>query len=293
MAKRQQKVDAQQVQLRIVQLESFLRVWQLVRIANAQRAAAGSLSSFAFRDETAASHAEAYIAFMLYSMLYSLFDRSGIDIRKFQATDPELRDALNALGARWQRIETPVARIRHNVGFHGAKTRAGTEAGMAALLELGQAGAVTAFEIIEDLFHLAPWLSEEAQGAAWIPKGSYPHYHDMLVHRATALEHSRTRYGQVDEVTRRAELAQARQHLDEARVSSAKLVEALSLQNSEQRQGFSKFWEGQIHGVSKRIDDELARLELPAKLEKLQQDVARLVEMQAKSGRVELKPSLE
>lgn len=275
MVREPRALDAQQVQLRIVQLESFLRVWQLVRMAKAQRVITASLGALVFADDGAADRAEAYTSFMLYSMLFSVFDRSGIDVREFQAADPELHHALADLGRRWHRIEKPVSKIRHTIGFHGAKTQAGTQQGLAALSELGTEGAVTAMELIEDLFHLAPWLSAHAQVAKWIPPQHYPLYREMVANRASVLEQSRTRYGNVDESARRAELGHARQALASARAAWAKLVEALSLKDTEEHVTFYKFWEDQLFSLSKRIDSAEGQLDLPAKLDKLQKDAAR------------------
>lgn len=63
---------------------------------------------------------------MYYSYLYSLFDRAGINFADAtQAIEVSLpadtREVRGKILALWSRIENPVTRIRHNVGFHGAR----------------------------------------------------------------------------------------------------------------------------------------------------------------------------
>src|SRR5262249_32951517 len=141
MAKRRNRQsDPQQIQLRIAQLESFLRVWQFVKGPHARR-------PFQFRDDAALQFAEAQIAMMLYSMLFSVFDPSGVDIRRFVAVDPELRQTLSDLCSRWQSIEKPITQVRNNFTFHGARAPAGTQRAMTALQDLGTDGSKTAMEL--------------------------------------------------------------------------------------------------------------------------------------------------
>src|SRR5271157_2034396 len=63
---------------------------------------------------------------MYYSHLYSLFDRAGINFadatQAIQVSLPaDTREVREKILALWSKIENPVTRIRHNVGFHGAR----------------------------------------------------------------------------------------------------------------------------------------------------------------------------
>jgi hypothetical protein len=76
-----------------------------------------------------------------YSFLYSLFDQSGSHFEK--ATEELLPhfptraiEVRNLILDHWKLICGPVTRIRHNIGFHHAKSRKGVEVGYDAYKEL-------------------------------------------------------------------------------------------------------------------------------------------------------------
>jgi hypothetical protein len=76
-----------------------------------------------------------------YSFIYSLFDPSGTNfeyitcahINDFPEKVVEVRDLILE---HWQKIEDPIRRIRHNIGFHQSKKRKGSSNGYESYREL-------------------------------------------------------------------------------------------------------------------------------------------------------------
>jgi hypothetical protein len=147
---------AHQLYFRVMQLDSVHRVHVLVR-------AQTPTHKVTFGSEQVFTFAQTNMLVFLLSMLFSLFDPSGVDLRDLQTQDADLRARLLRLGAKWQQIEKPLAIVRNTIAFHGAETKKGTLAATSAIHALGTAGLVTAFELIREiLFELAPLLRAEA-----------------------------------------------------------------------------------------------------------------------------------
>jgi hypothetical protein len=60
-----------------------------------------------------------------YSYMYSMFDESGVHFEKVTAAiadklPPAIRHIRSKILELWGRVRSPLSRIRHNIGFHGA-----------------------------------------------------------------------------------------------------------------------------------------------------------------------------
>lgn len=89
---------------------------------------------------------------VLLSSLYSVFDRSGTDLSNKKLNVPkDIVETWNRITQKYEAIKNPLTRIRHNLGFHGAKTEDTALNGTKAFNDLGEEGLGTAFQLIEEL----------------------------------------------------------------------------------------------------------------------------------------------
>lgn len=84
---------------------------------------------------------------LLISQLYSLFDKSGLDIRKIETTD----QLLIEIKKDWEKIEKQTTKIRHNLGFHGSKDIKGIKNATSAFNHLGKDGIETIMGLFQKL----------------------------------------------------------------------------------------------------------------------------------------------
>ena len=76
-----------------------------------------------------------------YSYLYSLFDPTGTNfttvVKEIDSSLPEaVREIAFKIGGLWNEIRDPITRIRHNMGFHGARANKGRKDGAAQFYRL-------------------------------------------------------------------------------------------------------------------------------------------------------------
>jgi len=84
---------------------------------------------------------------LILSQLYSLFDKSGLDLQTIETEDEYLKEIIED----WEKIKKPITRIRHNLGSHGAKRINGTKNATSAFLELDKNGIKIAMELFGKL----------------------------------------------------------------------------------------------------------------------------------------------
>jgi len=101
-----------------------------------------------FESKEAFQFAKDNLFILILSQLYSLFDKkSGLDLRKLDNSDELKKEIEND----WKKIEKPITRIRHNLGFHGAKKIEGTKDATKAVKELGRGGITIAMGLFPKL----------------------------------------------------------------------------------------------------------------------------------------------
>lgn len=88
---------------------------------------------------------------ILLSMLYSVFDPSGLNLADKGLSVPDtLKESIQSIRNKWNCIRQPIARIRNNLGFHGTVEK-GTINGTKAFNDLGEKGMEDAFDLIKAL----------------------------------------------------------------------------------------------------------------------------------------------
>lgn len=183
---------ARQAYLRILQLEALARVWQFVRGPHVAR-------PVFFRDDKHLDFAQSNVFVLLLSMLYSMFDKSGLDLRRMQPEDDDLAAGLVALAKQWASISKPITKVRHNFGFHASSSVKGTESATEALAALGGDGLVTALGIVEGLFKLAPQIRAEAKLTYRIPPILRSLFAELVQHFEAAQQALRETFTRLDE----------------------------------------------------------------------------------------------
>ena len=103
---------------RIKTLTSLLRVFDLIHYHYSIRSLPQNFKSV---EEVRESQSTLYIIVLSY--LYSLFDRTGLDITNLEKLSLSLstRNKLNEILELWKPLKAPITKIRHNLGFHGGK----------------------------------------------------------------------------------------------------------------------------------------------------------------------------
>ncbi len=101
---------------RIETLISLFRVFDLIHHHNSTRSLPQNFKSI---EDVNKSQTTLYI--LILSYLYSLFDKSGINIIDLDkaSLSQSSRDKLNEILELWKPLENPITRIRNNLGFHG------------------------------------------------------------------------------------------------------------------------------------------------------------------------------
>ena len=77
----------------------------------------------------------------LYSYIYSLFDPSAVNLKQLpnsviEPLDDEAKQALDMAIAEWDKIKTPISKIRSNIGFHHSKKESGANCGYSSFYEV-------------------------------------------------------------------------------------------------------------------------------------------------------------
>jgi hypothetical protein len=171
---------ARQVFVRLSHVEAIYRAYQFIQIEN-------DFSPIIFVDTPRHEFAKAYMGCVVLSMLYSLFDPSGVDLRNLRPDDRDFREALRELGRKWAPLCNPISRVRSNLTFHAADTIKRATDAEKAIRELGNNGLQEAFELIREIFALAPELRAEAGLSFRMPKSLRPEV-EQLRHNCAAID---------------------------------------------------------------------------------------------------------
>jgi len=242
---------ARQLHLRVMQLESLLRVNQLVTTPY-------SNSPFAMLTREHQQFTQANLLAFILSMLFSVFDPRGVHLGKLKTEDDFLAKQLGALLKKWKPIERPVQIVRNCFGFHGAPTLEGTEEAFKAIKDaLGEPGLKTAFELIGDVIKIAPELKAEAGLTFRVPSSVRSQFEQLesTYQKANAAMSAEPR----DIAAFRQASADLRPMYEELRV---KLDGAVAPEERQHLPHFSAEWEaklqvlsgfGQLHELSERV----------------------------------------
>jgi hypothetical protein len=175
---------AQQLALRVQQLCVLRELWNELQVA---RAMPNGLQP---RGGPTAVFSETALLLLLLSMLYSVFDAqpSAVNLERLNPSSAGFRAAIASVLQSWKKIAVPITRIRHNFAFHGSARRDGTENAMKAVMELGSDGVAIAFELIEELGRIYPWLVLEARGGFHLATALEENFRDVLAARSEVRE---------------------------------------------------------------------------------------------------------
>ena len=101
---------------RIKTLSSLLRVFDLIHFHYSTNSLPQNYKSI---EEVHESQSTLYI--LMISYLYSLFDKSGINISDLDEASLSKSSIykLEEIKKLWNPLKNPITRIRHNLGFHG------------------------------------------------------------------------------------------------------------------------------------------------------------------------------
>ena len=104
---------------RINTLKSIIRVYDLIHYHYENKNIPKKFNS---TREVYESQTTLYI--LILSYLYSFFDKSGINITEIDTTylKQKTKNKREEIIKLWRKIENPVTRIRHNLGFHGGSS---------------------------------------------------------------------------------------------------------------------------------------------------------------------------
>jgi len=92
--------------------------------------------------------------YLLYSYLYSIFDKKGVYLR-FELFPEIEKKEIQSILDRWESIRKKIELMRHNQGFHGSKKLKGFAKASEGFRGLGSEGLDTANSIIKDLQKIA------------------------------------------------------------------------------------------------------------------------------------------
>ncbi len=169
-----------------------LRVQQLCALEQIYRELQASRQSpySVFQHSKEGDLSDVVIFMLLLSMLYSVFDTQAgaVNLKELRPSSDEYEAEVSAVLERWRGVEGPIRRIRHNFAFHGSATKDGTANALKALQELGNDGVSSAYQLIEDLRQLYPWLALEALGGFVVPAAYLSKFRDVLEARRFAHE---------------------------------------------------------------------------------------------------------
>lgn len=105
-------------------LNSLIDVWTAFQTFNLMQVEVG-VGKVCFHDKAVDKTANTLLI-IYQSYLYSLFDPKGTNFKSATLPivgqlSPKARQIRNEILLEWEKIEEPVKKIRHNIGFHGGK----------------------------------------------------------------------------------------------------------------------------------------------------------------------------
>lgn len=169
---------AQQLAVRIQQLIALHQIWIEVQAARLSR-------RFVSDGDSVTPLSDNVLYVLILSMLYSVFDDqpSAVNLERLNPRSGEFSDEISKILEGWRQIKAPIKRIRHRFAFHGSATKDGTENAVNAMKELGDGGSAIAWELIEKLRQLYPWLVLEARSAYALPAQWQARFREFLEFR--------------------------------------------------------------------------------------------------------------
>ena len=169
---------AHQLAVRVRQLLTLEQLFREVRAARLS-------PSHIFKDAKDAEWSETLMLMLVLSMLYSVFDSqsNAVNLKALDVSNEEFREEVSRIIEQWAAIAGPVRRIRHNFAFHLSMKKDGTANALKAVQELGQEGVRKAYELIEELRQVYPWLVLEARGSYRVPESCVPQFREVLAAR--------------------------------------------------------------------------------------------------------------
>ncbi|ELB2831778.1 hypothetical protein PUT72_08635 [Vibrio alginolyticus] len=96
----------------------------------------------------------------LYSYIYSLFDPSAVNLKELpnsviEPLEDEAKQALSIAVAEWDKIKTPISKIRSNIGFHHSKKERGANCGYSSFYEVHPLSPVLIVDSLRLFFRCA------------------------------------------------------------------------------------------------------------------------------------------
>ena len=143
--KRELKEERDLLIMKIQQLFSFTRVYAML---------VHSTESTRFEEGKEYGRAKHTMIYLLFSYLYSVFDKNGVMFRNelFPDIDPQV---IVPILEEWTKIQNKIERMRHNQGFHSFPKYAGVMDASMNFRSLESEGVGIAFDLIHALKEVA------------------------------------------------------------------------------------------------------------------------------------------